>query len=131
MHNDENAIRDLLARWMTATERGDLPTVLSLMSDDVVFTVPAMPPFGKAAFAAGFMAMQAFRVSAKCNPVEIAVNGDWAYVRNHISVVMTPLTGGRDTKRSGFTLSILRKKDNGSWVVIRDANMMIVEPSLG
>jgi uncharacterized protein (TIGR02246 family) len=128
MNHDETAIRELLARWMAATEKGDLPTVLSLMSDDVVFTVPAMPPFGKAAFATAFMAMQAFRVTAKCNPAEIKVLEDWAYVRNHIHVTMTPLIGGREVRRSGYTLSILRKKDNGAWVVTRDANMMNIEP---
>jgi uncharacterized protein (TIGR02246 family) len=127
MHHDEGAIRDLVARWMAATENGDLATVLTLMSDDVVFTVPGLPPFGKPGFAASFMAMQAFQITAKCNPVEIATLGDWAYVRNHITVTMTPRIGGRDTRRSGYTLTILRRRDNGAWVVTRDANMMTVD----
>ena len=53
---------------------------------------------------------------------------DWAYVRNLIHITMTPLIGGREIRRSGYTLSILRKKDNGGWVVSRDANMMNIEP---
>jgi uncharacterized protein (TIGR02246 family) len=129
MSEDEVAIRALLASWMKATEQGDMVTVLNLMSDDVVFTVPGLPPFGKAGFATGFMAMQAFKVSASCEPAEIEVLGNWAYVRNHIRVVMTPrIGGGSETKRSGYTMSILKKRSNGSWVVTRDANMLVPEP---
>jgi uncharacterized protein (TIGR02246 family) len=128
MHQDEQAIRALLDSWMIATEKGDLVTLLTLMSDEIVFTAPGIPPFGKAGFTAGFMAMQAFEVSAKCNPAEIALLGDWAYVRNHVSVTMTPRVGGSKTRRSGYTLSILNKLENGAWIVARDANMMITEP---
>ena len=40
MTDDERTIRDLVETWMAATKRGDLATVLSLMTDDVVFMVP-------------------------------------------------------------------------------------------
>jgi uncharacterized protein (TIGR02246 family) len=129
MTEDEEAIREALQRWMTATEKGDIATVLTLMSDDVVFTVPGMPPFGKAGFATGFMTMQAFKVTASCEPAEIKVLGDWAYVRNHIRVTMTPrIGGGTETRRAGYAMSILKKKSNGAWVVTRDANLMTPEP---
>src|SRR5947209_15788168 len=52
MTTDEQAIRDLVSTWMSATKAGDTETVLSLMSDDVVFMVPGGEPFGKEAFAA-------------------------------------------------------------------------------
>ena len=50
--SDEQAIRDLVARWLAASKAGDLDTVLSLMADDVLFMVAGQEPFGKAAFAA-------------------------------------------------------------------------------
>jgi ketosteroid isomerase-like protein len=31
---------------------GDVPALLALMTDDVVFVTPGRPPFGKAEFAA-------------------------------------------------------------------------------
>ena len=41
MTDDERAIRELVATWMTASQAGDIDTVLGLMTDDVVFMVPA------------------------------------------------------------------------------------------
>src|SRR5262249_46150065 len=58
MSDDERAIRDLVATWMVASKAGDLATVLTLMSDDVVFMVPGREPFGKAAFAAASEGMK-------------------------------------------------------------------------
>ena len=52
MTADEQEIRELVATWMSATKAGDLPTVLSLMTDDVVFLVAGQQPFGKQQFAA-------------------------------------------------------------------------------
>jgi uncharacterized protein (TIGR02246 family) len=49
--DDERAIRDLVATWMKANEGGDVKTVLSLMADDMIFTVPSREPFGKMYFA--------------------------------------------------------------------------------
>ena len=52
MSSDEAAIRDLVSTWMKASAAGDLQTVLSLMTDDVVFMVLGREPFGKEAFTA-------------------------------------------------------------------------------
>ena len=43
MENDEQEIRQLDSTWMAASKAGDVETVLSLMSDDVVFLVPGQP----------------------------------------------------------------------------------------
>jgi ketosteroid isomerase-like protein len=50
------------------------------------------------------------------------VLGDWAYLRNHITVTMTP-PGGTPVRRAGYTLSILRKQ-NGNWLLAPDANLL-------
>ena len=47
MTEDERAIREVIATWMRASVAGDTATVLSLMTDDVVFLVPGQEPFGK------------------------------------------------------------------------------------
>src|SRR5262249_7864484 len=39
MTDDERAIRELVATWMSASKAGDTETVLSLIADDAVFTV--------------------------------------------------------------------------------------------
>jgi uncharacterized protein (TIGR02246 family) len=48
--DDERAIRELVDTWLTSSQAGDLPTVLSLMTDDAIFMVPGQEPFGKEAF---------------------------------------------------------------------------------
>jgi ketosteroid isomerase-like protein len=63
---------------------------------------------------------------------ELKVAGDWAYLRNYITMTMTP-SGGAPVRRAGWTLTILRKQPDGKWVLARDANLMTVqaEPARG
>jgi uncharacterized protein (TIGR02246 family) len=95
MTDDERAIRELVDTWLAASQAGDLSKVLSLMSDDVIFMVPGKEPFGKEAFAAGWEAQKKFRMEAKSNIHEINVLDGWAYLRNHLTVTMTPRDGGK------------------------------------
>jgi uncharacterized protein (TIGR02246 family) len=120
--DDETAIRKLVDTWLAASEAGDIATVLSLMTDDVVFMVPGRGPFGKEAFAAASDAMKNVRMEGKSDIQEIRVLGDWAYIRNYIEMTITP-EGGEPVKRSGYTLTILRKED-GRWRLARDANLV-------
>ena len=128
MTDDERAIRDLVATWMTASEAGDLATVLGLMTDDVIFLVPGREPFGKEAFAAASQGMKDVRMQGRSDIRELKVLGDWAYMRNHIEVTMTP-PGGTPVRRAGYTLSILRKEADGRWRLARDANLLTAQPS--
>jgi uncharacterized protein (TIGR02246 family) len=121
--DDETAIRKLVDTWLAASKAGDIATVLSLMSDDVVFMVPGREPFGKQAFAAASDAMKKVRMEGKSEVREIRVLGDWAYLRNHIEMTMTP-ESGELVKRSGYTLTILRK-ESGQWRLARDANLIV------
>jgi uncharacterized protein (TIGR02246 family) len=123
MQNDEQAIRQLVAEWLRASKAGETEKVLSLMSDDVVFLVCGHPPMDKATFAAGQAALKDVTIDATSNIEEIKVLGDWAYIRTHLSLVITPKTGGAAKKRAGNTLSILQKQD-GRWLMVRDANML-------
>jgi uncharacterized protein (TIGR02246 family) len=124
MQNDEEAIREVVATWFSASRAGDTEKVLSLMTDDVVFLVPGKPPMrGKGAFAAALAAMKPFDMDASSTIEEIKVSGDWAYMWSNLSVIMTPKNGGAAVKRAGPTLSILRK-ESGKWLMARDANML-------
>jgi uncharacterized protein (TIGR02246 family) len=123
MTDDERAIRDLVASWMAASQVGDLQTVLGLMTDDVVFMVPGREPFGKEVFAAGAQGMKDVRMQGESDIRELAVLGDWAYLRNHLTVTMTP-PGGKPVRRAGYTLTILRKQPDGRWLLARDANLL-------
>ena len=124
MHNDEQAIRQLVDTWMAATKAGDAKAVLELMADDVVFLVPGAPPFGKARFAeaAKAQAEAAMTFEGTSEIQEIQVFGEWAFIRTHLTVTTTQ-AGEPTATRSGHTLSILVKR-HGKWLLARDANLL-------
>ena len=124
MSTDEQAIRDLVATWLSASKAGDDATVLSLMAEDVVFLLPGQPPMrGRSAFAAAQKGLADVDVDASGEIQEVKVFGDWAYCWNHLTVTMTPRNGAAPAKRAGDVLSVLRKQA-GHWVIVRDANML-------
>jgi len=126
MHSDEQEIRALVSTWIAATKAGEVEKVLSLMSDDVVFLMPGQPAMRKAGFAAAARA-QAGKGAPKFDGTseiqEIKILGDWAFLWTKLTVVVSPSGGAQPRRHAGHTLSIL-KKDNGKWVLARDANML-------
>ena len=131
MDNDEQAIRNLIATWLRASAAGDVDQVLSLMAEDVVFLVPGQPPMrGRNTFAAGFKAaLQHMGMVGTSSIQEIEVAGDWAYCWTRLTVLILPRMGGPPMRKSGYTLSILRKQPDGRWLLTRDANMLAPEAS--
>ena len=67
--------------------------------------------------------MKNVRMTGTSDVREIKVLGDWAYIRNYLEITITP-PGGDALRRSGYTLSILRKQADGKWVLWRDANLV-------
>ena len=123
MTDDERAIRAVVSTWFAATRTGDLAAVLELMTDDVVFMQAGHAPFGKDAFAAAFKGMTNVVVDGTSDIVELRVLGDWAYLRNHIELTVTP-PSGEAMRRSGYTLTILRKEPGRPLAARADANML-------
>jgi len=121
--SDEEAIREVIETWMAASKAGDLATVLDLMTDDIVFMTPGREPFGKEEFRAQSEAMRGIEIDGRAEIREIRVLGDWAWVRNHIDITVTP-PGSDPTHRAGYTLSILQKVADGRWRLARDANLV-------
>jgi uncharacterized protein (TIGR02246 family) len=132
MSIDEQEIRQLVSTWIGATKAGDVDTVLSLMTDDVVFLLPGQPVMHKADFAAAARAQSnqdASQLDASSEIQEIQILGDWAFMWTKLTVVLTPPGGAQPRKRAGHTLTIL-KKQNGKWVFARDANMLVPVPNI-
>jgi uncharacterized protein (TIGR02246 family) len=125
IHSDEQAIRSLIATWLSASKAGDTKRVLNLMAEDVVFLTPGQPPMrGKAAFAASQAALREVEIDATSQIHEVKLLGEWAYCWTELTVTMTPRKGGPSAKRAGNTLSILKKQKSGEWLLVRDANML-------
>ncbi|MBO0756086.1 MAG: SgcJ/EcaC family oxidoreductase [Bradyrhizobiaceae bacterium] len=123
MTDDERAIRQVVEAWTAASKSGDVETVLSLMTDDVIFMVPGQEPFGKDAFAVASKGMDGMKMAGSSEIVELKVLGDWAFIRNHVDITVTP-PGGKAVNRSGYTLSLLHKGADGQWRLARDANLL-------
>jgi len=124
MSPDERAIRELVETWMAASRAGDTETVLKLMAEDVIFMVPGREPFGKQTFAANSRSMDGVRLEGSAEICELRLLGDWAWLRNFIDITIMP-PGRPPVRRSGFTLTILRKEPDGRWVLARDANLVM------
>jgi uncharacterized protein (TIGR02246 family) len=130
MQTDEQEIRQLVSTWMAATKAGDVETVLSLMTEDVVFLVPGQPIMRKADFAAAARAQsgqEGPRFDGTSEIQEIKILAEWAFMWTKLTVVATPPGGGKPVTRAGHTLSILNKQ-NGKWLLARDANMLAAVP---
>ena len=123
MTDDERAIRELVGKWMKASRNGDIAAVLDLMSDDVIFMAPGREPFGKEEFRAASEAMSGTEMDGRAEVHEIRVLGNWAWIRSHIEITVTP-PGAEGIYRSGYTLSILQKGADGRWRLTRDANLV-------
>jgi uncharacterized protein (TIGR02246 family) len=122
--NNEQAIRDLVQLWISASEKGDITTLLSLLADDVVFMVPGKEPFGKDAFAHSAVYLKDARLKARSQIQELNVVGEWAWMRSHLDVIFNG-PDAAPVRRVGQVLTILRKNSQGNWVIARDANLLM------
>jgi uncharacterized protein (TIGR02246 family) len=123
MTDDERAIHKLVDTWMTASKSGDLETVLDLMTDDAIFMVPGREPFDKDGFAEAAKSMGDTRIEGESEIIELRIFGDWAFIRNRIAMTAFP-PGESPLHQSGYTLTLLRKENDGRWRLARDANLV-------
>ncbi|MBI5921792.1 MAG: nuclear transport factor 2 family protein [Betaproteobacteria bacterium] len=126
MLSDEEQIRELVQTWLSATKAGDIGTVLSLMTEDVVFLVPGRAPMGKAEFAALSQVPHGSprpKLESAAEIQEIQVSGDMAYIWSKLSVTVTPLGAELPIERAGHTFTVLRRV-GGKWLLARDANLL-------
>jgi uncharacterized protein (TIGR02246 family) len=129
--SEEDEIRRFVSTWMAATNSGDVDTILSLIADDAVFLTPgrqAMTKAGIAAAAEAQSSADAPHFEGTSDIREIKVLGDWAFVWVELTVAVTPPRGRKFT-RAGPALSILTK-ENGRWLLARDANMLSPVPNV-
>ena len=127
MNADERSIRRVVADWQKLTANENVEGVLALMADDAVFLVAGHPPMrGRARFETNLrQVLSTHRIESTADVQEVVVSGNLAYCWSVLSVRMTPRDGGgAGTLRAGSVLTILRKRDDGAWVLSRDANLL-------
>jgi uncharacterized protein (TIGR02246 family) len=124
--SEERQIRRLIDSWIAASNARDVPALIDMLTDDVIFMTPGRAPFGKAEFAVDVERMKGVAIDARTEVQEIEVFGARAYIRNHIQVELT--SPGQTPKRlSGYAMSVLRKDPDGRWRIARDANLVMPE----
>lgn len=124
--NDQDAIRAVIDSWLRDTRAGNVDAVLELMAPDAIFLVAGQPPMvGRDAFATQLRAvLRDHAIDSHSSIEEVVVAGDLAYSRTRLEVVITSKHGATPMRRSGHTLSVFRKGDDGRWRLTRDANLL-------
>ncbi len=128
MQSDEAQIRTLVQTWQRATMAGDIDTVLSLMTDDVVFLVPGRPPMHKAEFStlsSPPSGSNSPKIDASSDIQEIGVSGDLAFAWTKLAVSVTPPGASKAINRAGYALTVFRRQGD-RWLLARDANLLSV-----
>jgi uncharacterized protein (TIGR02246 family) len=127
MNKDEQDIRNLIETWLRATREGDVETILDLMTPDVIFLIPGQPPMvGRQAFGDMLRAVLGKNtIESRSDIDEIVVSGDFAYCRSRMNVTVRSAHDALPMLRTGHTLSILRRCEDGKWRLARDANMVV------
>jgi uncharacterized protein (TIGR02246 family) len=123
--SDEQAIRAVVAEWMAASQRGDVQTVLGLMTEDALFLTPGNEPMNRAAFEAASRTQppQKPQMEAMSDIREVQVEGNMGFLWSKLAVTVTS-PDGSVVKREGHTLTVFRKHE-GKWLLARDANMLV------
>ncbi len=130
---DLAAIRQIWSNYAGFVERGDAVGWLSQWDAEGVQLRPDAPARMKneldaqvpAAFKARFDAND---TKMAINPIEIVVNGPWAYSRGTYTQDLTAKSSGKTTHVDGKFLTIFKRQADGGWKIYRDCFNSNVPP---
>ena len=120
----EREIRNIVATWARASETGDIEAIKSLMDEDILFLTSGNEPFGRDVFIQHFNNnVKQMNLNVLADVREVEVRDDLAFGRVWLEVRVTPPSGEPIT-RTGYTLSVYRRRPGGQWKLWRDANLI-------
>ncbi|MDX1387933.1 MAG: SgcJ/EcaC family oxidoreductase [Acidobacteriota bacterium] len=116
------AVLEADERWIEAFNRGDVDTIASLYTEDVVVMPPGAPGFEGRDRVREWMAelFERHVVHQRLLNDEVVVTGDWAWMRGHFTTEITPRAGGATVTEQGKHLVIWRREPDGAWRAARD-----------
>lgn len=115
--------RELHESYENAINSNNLDSLLSMLTDDVVYLSPHEPAVvGKAAVRSwGEAYLGAYRIHWDKTTVEFRLAGDWAIERYAYKESDQPKAGGPLLTDTGKGLNIYHHDADGKWRVARDA----------
>jgi uncharacterized protein (TIGR02246 family) len=123
---DETAIRFAIEECVAGATNADLNQIMPHLAPDLTYFLVGEPPMrGREAFVAMMTSLLSqCTMKAEVEIEEVQLMGDYAYCLNRLTLTLAPKEGGTPRRRSGHTLSLLRREPNGRWVVFRNANLL-------
>ena len=119
---EARVVEEIDRRWIAAFNAGDVDTVVSLYTDDVVVMPPSEPSLhGREAvrqWLEAFFENHTARQSLIND--EVVVIGDWAWMRGHFTLVIERRDAPGEVRHEGKHLVIWRRQEDGSWMAARD-----------
>ncbi len=111
-----NEIDALFASWREATSRGDVATLLSLVTEDAEFWMPGTPAVkGREAIRTMYERfIGAFKIEQEFEETERIVAGDYAFIRGIEHNIVTP-RGGEPVNVLQRAFMILHRGTDGRW----------------
>jgi uncharacterized protein (TIGR02246 family) len=122
LDREERAVRQALAAFLDAVNRGDFEAVVGMITDDAVFWTADYPALeGKAAVRAAYAGLAAYRMRQDFRVEELRVCGDWAFARGYEDFTLEPRDGKGDRLevKGRRAISILRRQPDGTWKTAR------------
>ena len=120
----EQQIRDIVDAWARASETGDLAAIKPLMDDDILFLTPGNKHLCHDTFLQHFENnVKQMNLNVRADVREVEVRDDLAFARTWLEVRITP-SSGEPITRTGYTLSVYRRRPGGPWKLWRDANLV-------
>jgi uncharacterized protein (TIGR02246 family) len=129
---DTRAIQRLSADWIAAMNAKDIAKLLTMMTEDIVFLPPGLPPIrGKKAVEAMYKGFfpQFSTVEQTSVLEEVEVAGDWAFIWGTESSVLVLQAGQATIQMEGRGLSILKRQSDGTWRFARSLSNSAPRPA--
>jgi ketosteroid isomerase-like protein len=118
---DLREIEQLKATWLAALRSGDVDSLISMVTDDVVAAHPGgKTTHGKQELAEDFRRFfQAFRMDQSATSEETVIAGEWAFDRARLSTRIVPVAVGECREVNSEVIVILRRDAPVGWKIAR------------
>ena len=130
--DERRAIEQLNADWIAAMNAKDIRQLTDMVTEDVVFLPPGLPPIrGRRAVEAMYASFfSQFRTIEQASTIEeLDVVGDWAFMWGTESLTLGPVGGGPAIRLEGKGMTILKRQDDGAWKFARGINNSVAAPT--